>query len=1125
MTIKRFRSIVSAAIVFASVFVGIFQSVSASSLVSVTDELSRLKVSASADHTVRFSTPTGVDASTDTIIVTFSSDFSLAAIGIGDIDLFHGVTTGLETSETIAASSAVGVWGVSIGANAVTFTAPTDAALGEIGADEFVVIRIGKNASGGSGQIVNPSSVQTASVAISGTFGDDSNILVFIISDDAVSVSATVEAPIVIPPSGGGSGDTTAPAIFNVQVINITTSTATIVWDTSESAKSDVDYGMTTGYASGTLSNGSYITHHVFPLTGLSPNTTYHFQVKSRDLASNLATAGDFTFTTLVENVAPVITNVHVVDITDISARVVWTTDVVADSRVDFGLTNQYGSFQTVAGLVTSHSVTLTALSPNTAYHFSVTSKNQVQLSASSPDATFTTAQDATPPANVSDFQAIGGDGVVHLTWSNPPDPDFAGVRIVRKTDSFPTGPNDGTLVYNGAGVSSDDTQVNNGTTYYYGAFAFDANSNFASGALAAAKPEGVAPAGEENTAPLCANGIDDDADGTIDCADPDCSAVPACSVLPPPTPPPPPPPPVPQPIPIPVPQPSPGPGGKIILFEPHYFGANGFVELVPDSLNRIHALAGDSVQVRVSLNGINAEIENAYLLGPSTYQLSLNNDGTAYVATFVVPAPGSYNLAVVINFVGGGTSVVNTIMISESGGRVVEETIIGKSDNPIDNAKVTLFVDDGGWKKWNGGPFGQANPVITGQDGEFAFTVPNGRYYAEVEKDGYKKAVTSPVQIQDGIFGEVVGLIMVPPSPGDVISPEASVAENIANVAKNIAEQAVYGLSIISDTLRRPEVREAVQNTVSPAALGIALINVATALPAFNALAYIQYLFSQPLLLLGRRKKKKWGIIYNALTKQPVDLVIVRLLHAETKLVIQSKVTDKLGRYSFIASQGTYILDVVKPGYVYPTQYIKDKTEDVDYLELYHAVPITLTDGGIIAKNIPIDPVVPVEVPRRLMWKKTLRMIQQDVAFLTVLIAVVSLVISPSIQLALITLSQVGLFFLFKRISVKTKAKEWGIVYDEATRKPLLRVIVRIFDKKFNKLLETQVTDANGKYGFFVRRSVYYVTAEKEGYEKYTSPDVDLSTKDEAIVDQSLPLKRIVEIVKPQKETLVEYN
>jgi hypothetical protein len=96
----------------------------------------------------------------------------------------------------------------------------------------------------------------------------------------------------------------------------------------------------------------------------------------------------------------------------------------------------------------------------------------------------------------------------------------------------------------------------------------------------------------------------------------------------------------------------------------------------------------------------------------------------------------------------------------------------------------------------------------------------------------------------------------------------------------------------------------------------------------------------------------------------------------------------------------------------------------------------------------------------------------------------------------------------MFKRLAAPTKAKEWGIVYDPATGKSLDRVVVRIFDKKFNKLLETQATDANGKYGFFVRRNVYYLTAEKDGYEKYVSQDIDLSEKDEALVDQNIPLK-----------------
>jgi hypothetical protein len=87
------------------------------------------------------------------------------------------------------------------------------------------------------------------------------------------------------------------------------------------------------------------------------------------------------------------------------------------------------------------------------------------------------------------------------------------------------------------------------------------------------------------------------------------------------------------------------------------------------------------------------------------------------------------------------------------------------------------------------------------------------------------------------------------------------------------------------------------------------------------------------------------------------------------------------------------------------------------------------------------------------------------------------------------------------------SKPKNWGMAIDGKTKKPLSRAVIRIFDKKYNKLLETQVTDKNGKYGFFVKRNVYYVTAEKAGYSKYVSQDIDLSHKDDAVIDQNIIL------------------
>ncbi|MCI0479444.1 hypothetical protein L0Y59_02770, partial [Candidatus Uhrbacteria bacterium] len=68
--------------------------------------VSRHQVSQAADHEVRFKTPTGVDAPTDTVILTYYSGFNLSAVGVGDVDLFHGPSTGVETPESLASAPA-----------------------------------------------------------------------------------------------------------------------------------------------------------------------------------------------------------------------------------------------------------------------------------------------------------------------------------------------------------------------------------------------------------------------------------------------------------------------------------------------------------------------------------------------------------------------------------------------------------------------------------------------------------------------------------------------------------------------------------------------------------------------------------------------------------------------------------------------------------------------------------------------------------------------------------------------------------------------------------------------------------------------------------------------------------
>jgi hypothetical protein len=192
--------------------------------------------------------------------------------------------------------------------------------------------------------------------------------------------------------------DTTPPLISSVTASSITASAATITWTTDKASDSQVDYGPTTAYGSTSALNSNLVTSHSITLSGLGSTTLYHFRVRSRDAAGNLATSSDFTLTTL-DGTAPTVSltapaaNATVSNSITISAT---AADNVGVSGVQFRLDGAVlGAEDTTSPYSVSWNTTGTS---NGSHSLSAVARDAAGNKTTSAAVTVTVSNDITPP-------------------------------------------------------------------------------------------------------------------------------------------------------------------------------------------------------------------------------------------------------------------------------------------------------------------------------------------------------------------------------------------------------------------------------------------------------------------------------------------------------------------------------------------------------------------------------------------------------------------------------------------------------------------------------------------------------------------------------------------------------
>ncbi len=400
-----------------------------------------------------------------------------------------------------------------------------------------------------------------------------------------------------------------------------------------------------------------------------------------------------------------------------------------------------------------------------------------------------------------------------------------------------------------------------------------------------------------------------------------------------------------------------------------------------------------------------------------------------------------------------------------------------------------------------NGDPLGNNAQAPDAQNPDQPPVAPLGEDQINPES-GNGKSTSSPESVFAPIFSVskpsttplFAGVETDAPLTKKVSVIAQNVAKNIASTAKFFAEETKAVGVFVQEAADNPQVEQATKTVVAPTAAAVVVATVAPSLVSI-ALPLLRFLFLQPLLLFGRKKREEWGQIYNTLTKLPVDLAMIRLVDPVTKRIVQSRVTDAQGRYLFIVDPGEYLLEVTKPGFSFPSTLLQGVKSDGKLLDIYHGEKIQVTTAGAgLTPNIPLDPIGANKTPRRIVWERRWGVAQHIISVSGIVLTALGIYITPVWYMWVFLGVHIFAYIGFIRFVKPKKPAGWGLVSEKDSSSPLGNTIVRLFTKQYNKLVSTQVTDKGGRYAFLVGPSEYYVTYEKKGYKPHTTESFQIT-------------------------------
>ncbi len=268
----------------------------------------------------------------------------------------------------------------------------------------------------------------------------------------------------------------------------------------------------------------------------------------------------------------------------------------------------------------------------------------------------------------------------------------------------------------------------------------------------------------------------------------------------------------------------------------------------------------------------------------------------------------------------------------------------------------------------------------------------------------------------------------------------------------------------------------------------------------------YLIFLHGWALLLraLGlRRKVTPWGVVYDSVTKRPLDpaYVIIRKNGEDTGTAI----TDLDGRYGFFLPANTYDIIANKTHYQFPSKKLVGRDRDELYSNLYFGESFTTQEGELVNRNIPLDPIAFdwnefAKQSRGFFILHSRRQTRRRRIFNTLYvigfaIGLYNFIFHPG-KLSIVVFALYLITFLARYIKYKTTQR--ALTVKRQTGEPVPFAIIRAFIPDVNQEIKSVVADTYGRFFLLTPPGRYYITVEEklpdETYKKiYQSPPIDL--------------------------------